>query len=103
MVQGAAGSVSAAGAVYDGIQELREDEYNHSISLYDQMERNRVEDKSLPRKVGEAAGFTAAATAGVHNPEIFLSGAAQNARHIGERQIHEKARDKFYKPEQTAS
>lgn len=68
LIQGAAASVSAIGAVCDGIQELRKDDYKNLISFYDQMELNRVGDKSLPRKVGEVASFTAGATVGFHNP-----------------------------------
>lgn len=102
VVQGVAGSLSAPGAVYDGIKEMRNEDYKNSISFYDQIERHN-EDKTASRYLGEAAGFTAGAALGVQNPELFLAEAAHNARHLGERKAHEKLRDNFYDEEQTAS
>lgn len=102
IAQGAAGSVSAPGAIYDGIQEWRQDDYDHSISFADQIERYS-DGKTIPRYLGEAAGYTAGAAMIFTSPEIATAGAAQNARHLGERKIHEKARNSFYNPENSAS
>jgi hypothetical protein len=93
LVQGAAGSLTAPGALYDGIKEWTSEDYSNSVSFYDQMERNLEEDKPLPRKIGEAAGYTTGALLGLQHPELFIAGAAQNARHIGERKVHEKLKE----------
>lgn len=101
-IQGVGGAFSAPGAVYDGIKEWRDDDYDYSLSFYDQMERH-TDDKSISRYLGEAAGLTAGATAIYQQPGLLLAGVGRNGRHLGERKVHEKGRDLFYNEEQPAA